>query len=255
MPTCVLYAPLLARYLCTRVCLLFAPIGKLLGKTRSFWRLVSVAPLAMANTALSSVGDWGDRALAFNPQVAVQKVYAPATDTGPGYHAAMGGSPSHPRQVVPASKASFVAGGYNRGVALAHLHRDGVGNVECVGGVLGEGFNEHLRTRDQEDLGILLDDYRDGIHALRNVSAEALAEWIPADPIAAAARLRRTLHPREVRNAVVCTEHVEFISSELTKWIANGVVEYLGTVAEVQAAEIMPAVFSPLTVEPTKRKC
>ena len=204
------------------------------------------------DTTFRSAASWGERALKFKPGVSVRAAGPPQTDEGPGYHAAMGGAKAHPSQVSVPAKDQFVAGGWNRNAALAHLRRDAEGRVLCEGGVLGETFNEYLRDMPPAELTRLHEDYTHGIDAWRHVSAAAAEELRPSDPVLLEQRKKRVPTKAEVFNSATVADHLEAACEEVTKCIASGALRVLGTVEEVAARGEMPLHLNPLTMETSK---
>jgi hypothetical protein len=82
-----------------------------------------------------------------------------------------------------AADADFVAGGWHRGAALAHL-RVVAGVVEFgPGGKLGPTFDAYLREYDPVVLVEIVNDYHRGIDVYRDLSAEFIAQVLPSDPV------------------------------------------------------------------------
>ena len=204
------------------------------------------------DTTFRSAASWGERALKFQPGVGVRTAGPPQTDRGPGYHAAMGGAKAHPSQISVPPKDEFVAGGWNRNGALAHLRRDAKGGVVCEGGLLGESFNEYLRDMPPVELERLYEDYTDGIDAWRHVDAAATEGLRPSEPELLEQRKKRLPTKAEVFNSATVAAHLEAACEEVTKCIASGALRVLGTIEDVAARGDMPLYLNPLTMETSK---
>ena len=118
--------------------------------------------MAHAST-FGPVSHFGVSLAGFRPDATRRPDVPPARDCGPGLKAALAGAPAHPKDLEPAPRDAFTAGGWNRGSALAHLRLDADGAVVCEGGILGEDFNAHLREMGPPALLRLYLDYRDGV--------------------------------------------------------------------------------------------
>jgi hypothetical protein len=164
----------------------------------------------------------------------------------------MGGAKAHPSQISVPPKAEFVAGGWNRNVALAHLRRNAEGGVMCEGGVLGESFNEYLQGMPPAELARLYEDYTDGVDAWRHVDAAAAEVLRPSEPELLAQRKKRVPAKADVFNSATVAAHLEAACDEVTKCIASGALRVLGTVEEVAARGDMPLHLNPLTIETSK---
>ena len=77
----------------------------------------------------------------------------------------MDGTSAHPNLIKGPPKTEVVAGGWNRGTALAHLRRGEEDQIVCEGGVLGEAFNDYLSSFPPDELGRLYKGYTEGIDA------------------------------------------------------------------------------------------
>ena len=75
------------------------------------------------DTTFRSPASWGARAQSFLPTAVAREPGAPNVDLGPGHQRAVDGTPAHPNLIKVPPKTEFVAGGWNRGAALAHLRR------------------------------------------------------------------------------------------------------------------------------------
>ena len=109
------------------------------------------------------VSHFGASLAGFRPGATRRPDVSPARDRGPGLEAASAGAAAHPKDLEPAPRDAFTAGGWNRGSALAHLRLDADGAVVCEGGELGEGFNAHLRDMGPQALLQLYRDFREGV--------------------------------------------------------------------------------------------
>ena len=161
------------------------------------------------DTTFRSAASWGARASQFNPHVPARVPVPVNEDRGPGCHAAMGGARAHPTQISVPAKDKFVAGGWSRNKALEHLELGADGRVVCEGGVLGETFNEYLRTLPGEELTKLHREYADGIDAWQHVEASAREEIRPSDAAALQARKHRKISKAEVWNSTTVADNLE----------------------------------------------
>ena len=161
------------------------------------------------DTTFRSPASWGARASRFNPHVAARVPVPVNEDRGPGYHAAMGGARAHPTQISVPAKDKFVAGGWSRNEALEHLELGADGQVVCEGGILGETFNEYLRTLPGEDLSRLHGEYASGIDAWQHVEDSAREEMRPSDATALKARKHRKIRKTEVWNSTTVADNLE----------------------------------------------
>ena len=161
------------------------------------------------DTTFRSAASWGARAAKFDPRAPLRANSPPQKTTGPGYHAAMGGASCHPAQIDLSPKDQFVAGGWNRGSALAHLRLDAAGEVECSGGVLGESFNDYLKTLPPAELHRLCLDYTEGIDAWQHVNEDARSTLRPEDPDGLEQRRHRKIDKSEVWNSTTVAENLE----------------------------------------------
>ena len=161
------------------------------------------------DTTFRSAASWGARAAKFDPLAPLRPIRAPQTTTGPGHHAAMGGASCHPSQIDLSPKDQFVAGGWNRGAALAHLHLSEAGEVECSGGVLGESFNDHPRTLPPAELSRLHLDHAKGIDAWQHVNEDARSTLRPEDPDELVQRRHREVDKGEVWNSPTVADDLE----------------------------------------------
>ena len=204
------------------------------------------------DTTFRSATSWGERALKFQPGVGVRTVGPPQTDRGPGHHAAMGGAKAHPSQISVPPKDEFVAGGWNRNGALAHLRRDAEGGILCEGGVLGESFDECPHDTPPLELARLYEDFTDGIDAWRHVDAAAAEELRPSEPELLEQRKKRMPTKADVFDSAAVAAHLEAACEEVTKCIASGALRVLGTIEDVAARGDMPLHLNPLTMETSK---
>jgi hypothetical protein len=176
------------------------------------------------DTTFRSAASWGARAAKFDPLVPLRTVSAPQKTTGPGHHAAMGGASCHPAQIDLSPKDQFVAGGWNRGAALAHLRLSEAGEVECSGGVLGESFNDYLKTLPPAELHRLCLDYTEGIDAWQHVNEDARSTLRPEDPDGLEQRRHRKIDKSEVWNSATVADNLEVRRSRephLYTWCAS----------------------------------
>ena len=102
-----------------------------------------------------------------------------------------------------------MAGGWNRGSALAHLHLSEAGEVECSGGVLGESFNDHPRTLPPAELSRLHLDHAKGIDAWQHVNEDARSTLRPEDPDELVQRRHREVDESEVWNSSTVADNLE----------------------------------------------
>ena len=207
------------------------------------------------DTARSEAWLYGDRVAALNHGVVRREPTAVGLDYGPGWKIAWqdSGVRVNPAAYEPQAREKFVAGGFNRAKALAHLRMTEGGTVAFgEGGILGPEFDKYLSGYPPEELVEIYLDYRDGINALRILDARALA-WCPAPGIDQLARRTRDCWP-EMRNGKNVEEHLEFVCAKVTQGVVDGTIEHLGTVEEAREAGKVPWLLSPLTVEPSKRE-
>ena len=207
------------------------------------------------DTARSEAWLYGERAAALNHDAVRREPTAVGVDYGPGWRNAWRdtGIRALPTSYEPQARDKFVAGGFNRAKALAHLRLTGSGTVAFgEDGILGREFDKYLSGYPPEELVEIYLDYRDGINALRILDARALA-WCPAPGIDQLARRTRDCWP-EMRNGKNVEEHLEFVCAKVTQGVVDGTIEHLGTVEEAREAGKVPWLLSPLTVEPSKRE-
>ena len=93
---------------------------------------------------------------------------------------------------------------------------------------------------------------RRGARRWDHVDAEHRARWLPSDSGAAYQRRHRRVTATEVRNSPTVAQYVQFVGEKLTEGLEDGSWECLGLLEDVAARGEMPALLSPLTVEPTK---
>jgi len=206
------------------------------------------------DTTFRSPGSWGARAQSFLPTAVAREPGAPNVDLGPGYQRAMDGTSAHPNLIKVPPKTEFVAGGWNRGTALAHLRRGEEDQIVCEGGVLGEAFNDYLSSFPPDELGRLYKGYTEGVDAWSHLDAEAQDSLRPVDADQLSARRHRVPTRSEVWNSPTVTEHLEAACGKMTADLESGACKMLGLVEDVARQGLMPLHLNPLTMETTKKR-
>jgi len=204
------------------------------------------------DTAFRTAASWGARAAKFCPGAELRERPNHCEDLGPGYYAAMAGAAAHPEQIKVPRKSEFVSGGWNRNAALQRLRRGDEGQVVCEGGVLGDPFNQYLRSMGTDALERLYLDYTEGIDAWQHLTEEARAELRPDDAEERRARGGRDVPYSEAKNSDKIADNLEAVCEEMTEGIRNGSWKVLGSYEDLKARGELPTHFNRLTWESTK---
>ena len=164
-----------------------------------------------------------------------------------------------------AGSETFVPGGFSRGTALRHVTVcERHGKKEIVigeGGVLGPRFDAYLRDYDQTLLIVIVESYWGGFDVEAAFTGEfcatiAAREQDRAEERAASedGRSSDTRAKAWRKHNKICqqNQHVMLLASTISKLVASGAVEVLGTIEEVMGTEREPLSFSTVTIEPLK---
>lgn len=177
-------------------------------------------------------------------------------DRGGGFYCGLRGDEG--AEWKAAADSAFVAGGYHRGDAFAHLDICD-GKVVFNGpGVLGDPFNDYLRSLPAEELLWHVQLYINGVDAealmdkafIRSVR-DRMANARAGDE---AARDQLRAHLRE-RNTQKASRHAGFVADEIIARCRKGAYAVWGTVEECIAAGRVPWVVGRVTVEEGKPRC
>jgi hypothetical protein len=168
-----------------------------------------------------------------------------AVDKGCGLGPVLEGSVGSPKDILFTAEERFVAGGANRGLAWANW-RVRAGVPESSGpGVLGERFDDYVRTLPVEDVVEYITIYHAGIgvELVREGFLQRTTRLSETDR-----KIRQHRRPK-VRNSPVCTEFVPFLKQKLLAYVRTGAIECLGTVPEAMEKGVMPDYLGKLTME------
>ena len=156
-----------------------------------------------------------------------------------------------PAQIKLCNKSNFVSGGFSRGTALRGMTVVG-DEVKMTGqSSLGPGFEEFLRSYNQNDLTEIVNDFNHGVDITRSsdMQLDFLLKTRPEDP--AKLEALRCRVPK-VRNSETVDTHALFVAKKVTEMIANGGIRHIGTVDETAERGNMPLCIGSFTVEPNK---